>query len=110
MPPSLPLPFTLRPNREAHPGIPDMPRARRSTEQTQAQRTEKEKELVAREQGRKNTIAKTAQVEADIRQSHEEKLKHKHNPPPVAMGRVTRPCPSDLKDGEYQIPCFASRY
>lgn len=47
MPPSLPLPFTLRPNREAHPGIPDMPRARRSTEQTQAQRTEKEKEQVA---------------------------------------------------------------
>jgi hypothetical protein len=104
MPPQLPLPFTLRPKREAHPGAPDMPHTRRSTGQVQAQRVNKESERAAQVQTRKNTIAKVAQVEADIRQTHEEKISYAHNPPPVAMDHV--PCPrppssvGDLEDGE----------
>jgi hypothetical protein len=104
MPPQIPLLFTLRPTREAHPGAPDMPRTRRSTEQVQAQRVSKENARAVRAQTRKTAITKVAQVEADIRQAHEEKLSHAHNPPPVAIDRVPHPRPpgnvGDLEDGE----------
>jgi hypothetical protein len=103
----LPLPFTLRPNRAAHPGTPDMPCPRRSTETVQAQREVKENEKLAKAQSRKNTISKVAQVEAEMRQTHEEKRGNAHNPPPVVVDRVPRPRPpsgaGDLGHGELQV-------
>ncbi|KAF8257278.1 hypothetical protein EI94DRAFT_1709305 [Lactarius quietus] len=86
-----PSPFTLRPHRDTHPGIIDMPRGRRSTDQVHTERMEKEKEKLAHVQSRKTTIAKTAQMEADIRRTYEDKRRHAHNPPPVATARVPRP-------------------
>jgi hypothetical protein len=93
MPSQLPLPspFTLRPHRDTHPGIVDMPRARRSTEQVQAERKEKDREKLAQVQSRKTTITKAAQIEADMRQAYEDKRRHAHNPPPVATAHVPRP-------------------
>ncbi|KAN0139938.1 hypothetical protein V8E53_002243 [Lactarius tabidus] len=95
MPPQIPLPFTLRPTQEAHP------------EQVQAQRVSKENARAVRAQTRKTAITKVAQVEADIRQAHEEKLSHAHNPPPVAIDRVPHPRPpgnvGDLEDGGEEI-------
>ncbi|KAI9453315.1 hypothetical protein BJY52DRAFT_1225666 [Lactarius psammicola] len=89
----LPLPFTLRPNRNAHPGFIDKPQARRSTENVQAERAAKEKEKLAKVQSRQKTIEKTAQVESGIRQAHEQKIRHRHNPPPVVINRVLRTRP-----------------
>jgi hypothetical protein len=86
------LPFTLRPKRAAHPGAPDMPRVRRSTLLIQAQQEEKENEKLAQAQSRKNTIANVAQLEAEIRQTHEERRRNAHNPPRAEVGRVTRSC------------------
>ncbi len=95
----IPLPFALRPNRSAHPGTVDMPRARRTKQQVQAERLAKDKEKLKQAQSRKKTIQKTAQVEADIRQTHEEKRRHAHNPPPVEIKRVLRSRPlSDTGD------------
>ncbi|KAF8263554.1 hypothetical protein EI94DRAFT_1807029 [Lactarius quietus] len=52
---------------------------------------EKEKEKLAHVQSHKTTIAKTAQMEADIRRTYEDKRRHAHNPPPVATAHVPRP-------------------
>jgi hypothetical protein len=87
------LPFALRPNRAPHPGLPDMPRARRSTEQVQAEQAEKDAERAARAQSRQKTIKKAAQLEAGIRQTHEDKRRQAHNPPPAAIVRVPRQRP-----------------
>ncbi|KAI9452958.1 hypothetical protein BJY52DRAFT_1189914 [Lactarius psammicola] len=94
----LPLPFALRPNRSAHPGTIDMPRARRTTQQVQAEQVAKDKERLTQAQSRKKTIQKTAQVEANMRQTHEEKRRHAHNPPPVTIERVHRSRPLSDKD------------
>jgi hypothetical protein len=89
----VPLPFTLRPNRNAHPGIIDKPQARRPTEDVQAEQAAKEQERLTKVQSRKKTIVETAQVESDVRQAHEDGLKHCHNPPLVAIDRVLRTRP-----------------
>ncbi|KAF8262915.1 hypothetical protein EI94DRAFT_1704422 [Lactarius quietus] len=95
-----PSPFTLRPHRDTHPGIIDMPRGRRSTDQVHTERMEKEKEKLAHVQSRKTTIAKTAQMEADIRRTYEDKRRHAHNPPPVATAHVPRPCLPSMSSEE----------
>ncbi|KAF8259591.1 hypothetical protein EI94DRAFT_1813096 [Lactarius quietus] len=93
MPSQLPLPspFTLRPHCDTHPGVVDMPWARRSTEQVQAEQMEKEREKTAQAQSHKMTITKAAQMEANMRQTYEDKCRHAHNPPPVATACVPHP-------------------
>ncbi|KAH9028855.1 hypothetical protein EDB85DRAFT_2147634 [Lactarius pseudohatsudake] len=104
----LPLPRTLRPNRSAHPGFVDMPRAKRSTEQVQAEQAAKESEKITEEESRKKTIESTAQVEVDTRRAHEEKRRHAHNPPSVAIARVFRSRPPGDVDTLGRI-CAQSR-
>ncbi|KAJ3510665.1 hypothetical protein NLJ89_g4544 [Agrocybe chaxingu] len=77
----VPLPFSLRVKRDAHP------------EQVQAEREAKEQEKSTQEQNRKEAIMKTAQIESQIRRTHEDKLKTLHNPPPAPTSRVLRTRP-----------------
>jgi hypothetical protein len=70
-----------------------MPRARRSAEQVQAKRAEKASEKIAQAQSHQNTIKKTAQLEAEIHQAHEDKHRRCHNPPTAAVNRAPRQRP-----------------
>ncbi|CAA7264659.1 unnamed protein product [Cyclocybe aegerita] len=78
----VPLPFSLRPKQEV-----------------QAEREAKEQEQHAKEQNRRDTIQKTAEVELVTLQAHEEKLRNAHNPPPVAINQVLCPRTSNNNSG-----------
>ena len=102
----VPLPFTLRPNCNAHPGIIDKPPPQRATGLVQAEQAAKEQERLTKARSRKNTIAETAQVESNVRQAHKENLSHCHNPPPVVIDHIlcTHPLSeSDNLKGEASV-------
>ena len=92
----------------------DKPRGQRTAEKVEEDHMEKDKERLTQAQSRKKTIHLAAHIEANICQAHEDKLKHVHNPPPVVIDRVPRPCLAsdseflELGEGEHAMGSSAS--
>ncbi|KAF8258466.1 hypothetical protein EI94DRAFT_1707976 [Lactarius quietus] len=73
---------------QKHPGLPDMPCPRRSTQEVQAEKAEKVS--LREEKGRlcSNTIRATAKLETRMEAQLKEKLATAHRPPPSSQKKV----------------------
>lgn len=89
----LPLPMSLRPKCDAHPGQPDTKGTRRTPAQVRADNAAKEQAKMDKDAKRKETIQKTGQMEAQLRQDQADKL-NAHNPPTASTMCVLRKRPS----------------
>ena len=76
---------------QRHPGKPDQPRQRRSTQEVQAEKVEKARLLADRERMRSETIQATAELEKRMEAELKQKLSTAHHPPPSTQKRVPRP-------------------
>ena len=78
---------------QRHPGKPDQPRQRRSTQEVQAEKVEKARLLADRERMRSETIQTTAELEKHMEAELKQKLSMAHHPPPPpsTQKRVPRP-------------------
>lgn len=67
---------------QKHPGRPDLPRTKRSTQEVQAEKAEKARLEAERERSRIATIRATAELETRMQEEQREKLTTAHRPPP----------------------------
>lgn len=88
---NIPLPRSLRANRNPHPGIADAPRPKRTKEEVQAEKAAKASKIASRETSRSDTIEETAILEVKMRQDHELRLKTASNPPLTTLTKQSRP-------------------
>jgi hypothetical protein len=75
---------------QRHPGKPDQPRPRRSTQEVQAEKAEKARVLAEKECMCSETIQATAKLEKHMEAQLKEKLSTAHHPPPSTQKRVLR--------------------
>src|ERR1700744_1685115 len=75
---------------QKHPGKPDQPRPRRSTQEVQAEKTKKARVLADKERLRSETIQATAELENHMEAQLKEKLSKAHHPPSSTQKKVTR--------------------
>lgn len=76
---------------QKHPGRPDQPRPKRSTQEVQAEKAQKVAVQVEREALRAQNIQEVAEVESQMEVQLQEKLASAHHPPPTGKKKVTRP-------------------
>jgi hypothetical protein len=89
--PAITLPRSLRVNRDSHPGVPDKPKPKRSTQEVQAEKAAKQKAQLEKKEKRGADIVKTALLEEKTRQEYEEKMTNAHHPPENLQEKVLRP-------------------
>jgi hypothetical protein len=89
--PAIPLPRSLRLNRDSHPGLPDKPKPKRPTHEVQAEKSAKQKAQLEKEEKRGADIVQTALLEKKTRQEYEEKMTNAHHPPENPQKKVLRP-------------------
>ncbi len=75
---------------QIHPGQPDVPRPKRSTQEVQAERAEKVRLQAEREQLRIKTIKATAALETRMGTQMKEKLTTAHHPPRTTLEKAKR--------------------
>ena len=76
---------------QKHPGRPDQPRPKRSTQEVQAEKAQKVAVQAEREALRAQNIQDVAEVESLMEDQLQEKLALAHHPPPNGKKKVTRP-------------------
>ncbi|KAJ3506852.1 hypothetical protein NLJ89_g6637 [Agrocybe chaxingu] len=76
---------------QKHPGKPDQPRARRTTEEVQAEKAEKVRAQGEREEMRAQNIQWAAELETRMEVQMKDKLNTAHHPPPSTLTKVLRP-------------------
>jgi hypothetical protein len=82
---------------QRHPGRPDQPRPKRSTQEVQAEKAQKVSIQVEREALRVQNIQEAAIVESQLEAQEQEKLASAHHPPPTRKKKVT--CPRTKAQG-----------
>ena len=75
---------------QKHPGLPDMPRPRRSTQEVQAEKAEKVALREEKGRLRSETIRATAELETCMEAQLKQKLTTAHQPPPSSQKKVRR--------------------
>ena len=73
---------------QKHPGLPDMPRTRQSTQEVQAEKAEKVALREERGRLRSETIQATAELETCMEAQLKQKLAMAHQPPPSSQKKV----------------------
>ena len=76
---------------QRHPGKPDQPCPKRSTQEVQAEKAEKVSRQVETEALRAQNIQAAAEVESQMEVQRQEQLASAHHPPPTTKKKVTRP-------------------
>lgn len=76
---------------QRHPGRPDQPRSKRTTQEVQAEKAEKIRVQTEREDLRAQNIQAAARVETQMGVQLQEKLAAAHHPPPSTQKKVLRP-------------------
>ncbi|KAF8270719.1 hypothetical protein EI94DRAFT_1698591 [Lactarius quietus] len=76
---------------QRHPGRPEQPHPKRSTQEVQAEKVHKVSVQAAREALRAQSIQEVAIVKSQLEVQVKEKLASTHHPPPTRKRKVTRP-------------------
>ncbi|KAJ6600243.1 hypothetical protein B0H10DRAFT_2230963 [Mycena sp. CBHHK59/15] len=81
----------LRPNRAKNPGLPDMAKPKRSTDEVQREKLAKEDQKREAEEKRRQGIVNAAAIENRITQEDEARDKNTNHPPTADLKKILRP-------------------
>ncbi|GLB43854.1 hypothetical protein LshimejAT787_1500380 [Lyophyllum shimeji] len=97
--------FTRASNAQAHPGLPDAPRPRRSSAQVKADNAVRAAAKEEAAQQKATKIAKVAQIENEVRQKVKETNLEANRPKDkLSIPRAQRPRASPIQDNAAQAP------